>query len=70
MRTYIIELRADFQENDKYDLMLEAARATARELLATAMLLKDKRDPRISLQSGDMFEQDKDLEIFSPEGGE
>ena len=70
MRTFTIELRADFQENDKYDLMLEAARATARELLATAMLLKDKRDPHISLQCGDMFEQDRDLEIFSPEGGE
>jgi hypothetical protein len=67
MRTYVIELRVDFQTDDKYDITTEAAREMARQLLATAMMLKDKRDPQISFSSGDMFEANKDLEIITPE---
>lgn len=67
MRTYTIELRADFQDESKYDILLEAARGTARELLGTALMLKDKRDPQISLQSGDMFERNTDMNLLSPE---
>lgn len=63
MRTITIELRVDFQENEKYDIVTEAARSSARELLTMALMLKDKREPQISLQSGDMFERNKDLEI-------
>lgn len=68
MRTYVIELRADFVEEDKHDILLEAAREAARVMLATAMLLKDKRDPQVTLQTGDMFESNKDLEIIASEG--
>lgn len=64
MRTYTIELRADFVEESKHDILLEAAREKARELLSTALLLKDKREPQISLECGDMFERNKDLEIM------
>ena len=67
MRTYTIELRADFQEEEKYDILLEAARQMARELLGTALMLKDKREPQISLQTGDMFQRNDDLQILSPE---
>ncbi len=67
MRTYTIELRADFQDEEKYDILMAAAREMARGMLATAMMLKDKREPQISLQSGDMFERNKDLEIITPE---
>lgn len=64
MRTYTIELRADFVEEGKHDILLAAAREKARELLGTALLLKDKREPQISLECGDMFERNKDLEIM------
>lgn len=64
MRTITIELRVDFQENEKYDIVTEAARSSARELLTMALMLKDKREPQISMQSGDMFERNKDLEII------
>lgn len=67
MRTYTIELRADFQDVEKYDILMSAAREMARGMLATAMMLKDKREPQISLQSGDMFERNKDLEIITAE---
>lgn len=67
MKTYTIELRADFLDEEKHAILLEAVRQTARQVLSTAMLLKDKRDPQISLQAGDMFERNSDLEIITPE---
>jgi hypothetical protein len=67
MRTYTIELRCDFQDEEKYELVLEIVREKAREMLTTAIMLKDKRDPQISFSSGDMFETDKDLTILTPE---
>lgn len=67
MRTYTIELRADFVETEKYDLLMQAMREKAREIMAVAILMQDKRKPQISLQSGDMFERDRDLEIITPE---
>lgn len=73
MRTYTIELRVDFQEDEKYDIMLQSAREMARQMLTVAMMIKDKREPQIMLQAGDMFEKNADLEIITPsdlEGGE
>lgn len=67
MRTITIELRVDFQEDAKYDIVLEAARAAARELLTVSLMLKDKREPQISMQTGDMFIRNKDLEIITPD---
>lgn len=61
MRTYTIELRADFVDEAKHDILLEMARTAARELLANALILKDKREPQISLETGDMFETNKDM---------
>ena len=64
MRTYTIELRADFVDEDKHDILLEAVREAARTILTTAMMLKDKREPQIMLQTGDMFEKNGDIMIF------
>lgn len=66
-RTYTVELRVDFDEDDKHDIMLDAVRDSARVILATAMMLKDKRDPTIALQAGDIFERNKDLELETSE---
>lgn len=70
MRTYTVELRADFIEDGKHDILLQAVREAARTMLATAMLLKDKRDPQIALQTGDMFETNKDLNVMDGVEGE
>lgn len=69
MRTFQIEIRVDFQDESKYDHITAAARDAARGLLATAMLLKDKREPQASLQTGDLFEGNKELELIEA-GGE
>jgi len=70
MRTYTIELRADYQTDDKYEILLEAVREAARTALATAMMLKDKRDPQISMQVGDMFNKDAEIQLFNDDLGE
>lgn len=66
MRTFTIELRVDFQDSEKYDAMLDLARQAARELMATALLLRDKRDPTIAFSTGDMFSKDENMEIITP----
>lgn len=70
INTYIIELRVEFADEEKYDHILELTRVAARDLYAAATLLKDKREPQISLETGDMFETNKDLTILSEEEGD
>ncbi len=65
--TYTIEVRVEFAEEDKYNHMLELARQSARDLYAAATMLKDKRQPEVSLMTGDMFQKDEDLTILSDE---
>ena len=64
MRTYTIELRVDFQSEDRYDLILEATREAAKALLATSTLLQEKRKPQIMMQAGDMFVGTQEIELF------
>lgn len=63
IRTYTIELRVDFEDEEKYDAMTEVAREAARSMVTMAMLLKDKREPQIMLSAGDMFMRDNDLKL-------
>lgn len=55
MRTYEIQLKADYVDPEKHDILLEALREAAAQIYTTALLLKDKRDPQIALQTGDLF---------------
>lgn len=66
MRTFTIELRADFDNKEKYDMLLHAVREAAHRMLATATLLAEKRKPQIALQCGDMFEGTEAIELFDP----
>lgn len=65
MQTYKIEIRAHFEDGEKYDVLLEQVREAARMIYATAMLLKDKREPQISLETGDMFARNADIALFA-----
>lgn len=70
IQTFIIEVRVDFEDESKNDIMATMARASARELLTTAMMLKDKaREPQVALQTGNMFETNKELLIAEEEAG-
>lgn len=47
--TWTITLKMDFADPQKYEVMREMARNSARDMFATAMLLKDKREPIVML---------------------
>lgn len=53
--TFTIELRVSFKEQEKEDIMREAAKVAAKHLYATALLISDERKPQIMLQGGDFF---------------
>jgi len=64
MRTYTIELRVDYEDESTYDLTLEHVRETARQMMTVAMLMKEKRPPRMSVTAGDMFEVSDEKGMF------
>lgn len=67
-KTYTIELRVDFEEESKHDVVTEVFRGKAREILTTVFMLKDsKREPQITFSTGDLFEKNSDIEIIEPE---
>lgn len=54
-KTYTIELKVNFTEEGKHDVMREALRDAARTVLTTAMMLADKGKPQVALHSSDFF---------------
>lgn len=63
MRTFTIELRVDDADPEKVELVKQAARVAAKHLFTTALLLADGRKPQIALNSGDLFETDKEISL-------
>lgn len=63
MRSFKIELRVDDLDPEKVQLVETAARIAAKHLFTTALLLSEARKPQITLQSGDMFEGEKDINL-------
>lgn len=68
-KTFVIELRVDHdmptEEKDK--VVQDAVMMAAKQLLATAMLVQDKRKPQIAVQAGDMFAKNEDVELLGNE---
>ena len=54
-RQYTIELRVDFSDQDKNDVMKRAVQEAARHMYAKAELLSDGQKPRIALFADDFF---------------
>jgi hypothetical protein len=63
LKTFTIEVRADFDEQGKHDILLACARDAARTLLTTAMMMQERRKPMVALQSSDFFYGNDDLSI-------
>lgn len=55
MMTVILELRVDFDDKSKEEVIKDAAKVAAKHLYTTALLIKDKRQPQIMLQAGDFL---------------
>jgi hypothetical protein len=62
--TWTIELRVDFDEKRKEEIMLSAVRSAAKQLFTTAQLLADGRKPQIAIQTSDMFIGSEEVSMF------
>jgi hypothetical protein len=67
LKVWIIELKVDFATQDQADAMLEDVRRHAKELLAVARLLADKRKPDVGIHYDDMYEGRDKIDMFTPE---
>lgn len=63
MRTLTIELRFDADEEDKHEVLREAAMAAAKHLYTNALLISTKRKPQIAMYSSDMFAGQEEIEL-------
>jgi hypothetical protein len=64
LMTWTLELRVDFNEKTKNAIMLKDIRAQARQLLTTARLLADGREPDIAITTSDMFVGREEIALF------
>lgn len=65
MRTYTLELKCDFDSDEKYEIVKAQMMDQARQILAITAILADKRKPSIALHSSDFFHGNEDLDITS-----
>ncbi len=55
MKTITIELRFDADEEEKHEVLKDAAMQAAKHLYTSALLISTKRKPQISMYTADMF---------------
>lgn len=63
MRTLTIELRFDADEEDKHEVLKEAAKAAAKHLYTNALLISTKRKPQIAMYTSDMFAGQEEITL-------
>lgn len=59
-----IELRVDFDDQDKYAVLVAAAKKSAKHIYATACLLNDKVKPQIACYSEDFFSPVQEIDAL------
>ena len=63
-KTYRIELKIDFADDDLHEHMLAVAKQYARDFISSAMLLSDRGKPEIALITDDSFIGREDIELL------
>lgn len=64
-RQFTIELRIDYADNDKNEVMTKALKQAGRHILTTALLLRDEgMEPQIVVYSDDFFAGHSELKIL------
>lgn len=63
MRTLTIELRFDADEEDKHEVLREAAKQAAKHLFTQAVLISTKRKPQIAMYTSDMFAGQEEISL-------
>ena len=64
MRQFTMELRVDFADEAKKEVMSKAWRTAARHVFAQAALLSDGQKPQIALFSDDFYEGHEDIALL------
>ena len=67
LREFTIQLRVNFDDKAKEEVLVDAVRRAAKSLFTAANLVSDGRQPQIAISSGDMFEGEKELALFKPD---
>lgn len=62
-RQFTIELRVDYADADKNEVMRKALQVAARHMYATASLLSDGVKPQIAMFSEDFFDGHADIAL-------
>lgn len=63
-KTYRIELKIDFNDDNNHEVMLGIAKQYARDLLGSAMLLQDGRKPAVALMTDDSFHGVDEIDLM------
>ena len=64
-KTYRIELKIDFADDERHAILLDLAKQYARDFLASAMLLQDGRRPACVLHTDDTFIGMEEIDILT-----
>lgn len=64
IRQFTVELRVNYADSDKNDVMRKSVAAAARHMFATANLLADGQKPDIAIYSDDYFAGRSEIELL------
>lgn len=63
-RQFTIELRVDYADNEKNEVMRKALQHAARHVFATAVLLADGIKPQVAVFSDDFFSGHEEIKLL------
>jgi len=63
-KTYRIELKIDFADDTRHELVEQLVRQYGRDLLSSTMLLQDGRKPLVALVVDDSFVGTEEIELM------
>lgn len=63
LREFTIQLRVNFDDKEKEEVLVDAVRRAAKSLFTAANLVADGRQPQIVIASGDMFEGEREIAL-------
>lgn len=67
--TYVIEVKCDFDTDDKYEAVEAMCKLAAQRLLIQTNMLEDGRRPQVALRSEHFFLGTEELSINLPTEG-
>lgn len=65
--TFKIEVTVDFRDHERNEAVYAAVRDAARTILTVAMMLQDKRPPKVEVERKDFIRGVEKLSIDEPE---